>query len=371
MSTQTHAEVQEYLNRMRTALADLPTAEVREIMEDAGSHVAEIAGELGEEFSSAALEKRLGTPEVYAQELRTAAGYPAAAPARAALKPRLGARFAFWSLVFGTLVAVAVGADTWGFLRGSPGPTLLVALCLVISLVLVFRRGADVREVADLPEALVVRSALAQAQEAGNGKWLAYLRSLQPGWWLVRAALIVLLGFLTREALGLVLLAIAAAVSVHAGPKAKSDRRWLWVSLPASGFAAGAVLLVLGYVSSGGMWRSAADPYTATYYNPPPSSPSNIYVFDQNGKPLTDVFLYDENGQPIDSPFYGCDGHQDDVNNKYPRPKVEHGSDGCREIDGVPFTVAIPKVTSSTPVPTSSSPVPSTTTAPPTTSTTG
>jgi hypothetical protein len=371
MSTQTHAEVQDYLDRMRTALADLPAAEVREIMEDAGSHVAEIAGELGEEFSSAALEKRLGTPEAYAQELRTAAGYPTAAPAPAVSKPRLGARFAFWSLAFGTLIAVAVGADTWGLLRGSPGPTLLVGVCLVISLVLVFRRGVDVQEVADLPEALAVRSALTQAQEAGDGKWLAYLRSLQPGWWLVRAALIVLLGLLTREALVLVLLAIAAAVSVYAGPKAKSDRRWLWISLPVSGFAAGAVLLVLGYVSSGGTWRSAADPYTATYYNPPPSPPSNVYVFDQNGKPLTDVFLYDENGQPIDSPFYGCDGRQDDANNKYPRPKVEHGSDGCRETDGVPFTVAIPKVTSSAPVPSSSSAVPSTTTAPPTTSTTG
>ena len=59
-----------FLIRMRAALSDLPPAEVDELLEDTEEHVRELAVEHGEDQ----LELRLGSPEAYAAELRSAAG---------------------------------------------------------------------------------------------------------------------------------------------------------------------------------------------------------------------------------------------------------------------------------------------------------
>src|SRR5689334_3464157 len=97
MSAPTNTAVSEYLNRTQAALADLPAAEVEEILEDIGPHLAEVADELGEGVSVETLIERLGTPEDYASELRTAAGYP---PAETTPKPAgvLLSRLALWLL---------------------------------------------------------------------------------------------------------------------------------------------------------------------------------------------------------------------------------------------------------------------------------
>ncbi|WNV89935.1 HAAS signaling domain-containing protein [Umezawaea sp. Da 62-37] len=343
-STHTRAEVQEYLDRMRAALADLPDVEISEIMDDAGAHVVEVADELGEEFSAEALTTRLGTPEVYAHELRVAAGYPPASSSAAVAVPAtpvFAARFAFWALVAGTAAAFGVGI---GGRDGLP-LALLVAVFLVWAIILLNRKAELIGQVGALPEAVALRTALEQAERGQAAKGIAYLKSLQPAWWLARAVLIAISG-LVIDGMSPVFLfgLVLAGLALVSGPKAKEDRRWLWVSLPAAALAAGTVLFILGSViPNGGYSRSQP----AQYLPQGPSLPGNIYVFDQQGRPLTDVYLYDEDGQPIVTSFYGCDYHgeyhEDRDDNRYPRPQVDRGNNGsCREITGVPFAVAVP-----------------------------
>ena len=343
-STHTRVEVQDYLARMRTALADLPDVEISEIMDDAGAHVVEVADELGEEFSAEALTTRLGTPEVYARELRAAAGYPpAAAKAEVPPKPVFAARFAFWSLVAGTAAAFGMGI---GGRDGFP-LALLVAVFVVWSIVLLNRKEPLIGQVGDLPETLALRAALEQAEQGPLGKTIVYLRSLQPAWWLARAFLIAISG-LVLEGIGVVFLfsLALAALALLSGPRAKTDRRWLWVSLPAAAFAAGTLLFIIGSVVPNTRYN---DSYPTSYAPAQRVVPSNVYVFDKDGKALTDVYLYDEDGKPLDSSFYGCgeDGREYREDNRYPRPKVDYDSRGnCREIGGVPFAVSIPQTSS-------------------------
>jgi hypothetical protein len=355
-STHTRAEVQEYLDRMRTALADLPDVEISEIMDDAGGHVVEVADELGEDFSAEALVTRLGTPEVYARELRAAAGYP---PANQAVdttlpKPVFAARFAFWALVAGTAAAFGMGI---GGRDGFP-LALLVAVFVIWAIVLLHRKPELIGQVDELPEMTALKQALVQAEAGPMGKTIAYLKSLQPAWWLARAVLIAVSGVVLVGFGLFFLVALAlAGLAVISGPRAKTDRRWLWVSLPAGAFAAGTLLFIIGSVIPNSRYDNG---YSATSYAPPtPSLPSNVYVFDKTGKALTDVYLYDDEGRPIESSFYGCgrDGKRYRDDNKYPKPKVDYDSEGnCREIGGVPFAVSIPTVTEYPPTP----PTPST-----------
>ncbi|PRY42712.1 HAAS signaling domain-containing protein [Umezawaea tangerina] len=342
-STHTRAEVQDYLDRMRAALADLPDVEISEIMDDAGAHVVEVADELGEDFSAEALTTRLGTPEAYAHELRVAAGYPPAASVAAVAvpeKPVFAARFAFWALVAGTAAAFGMGI---GGRDGFP-LALLVAVFVVWAIILLNRKAELIGQVGDLPETAAVRSALEQAEQGQAAKAIAYLKSLQPAWWLARAVLIAISGLVLDGMSPVFLIGLAlAGLALVSGPKAKEDRRWLWVSLPAGAFAAGVLLYILGSViPNGGYSRSSQD-----YIPSRPSLPNNIYVFDQQGRPLTDVYLYDEDGQPIVTTFYGCGrpgpDYRDRDDNRYPRPRVDYSDNGrCEEITGVPFAVAVP-----------------------------
>src|SRR5215510_6762122 len=75
------SQISDYLDRVRLALADLP-ADVRdELLEDLPDHLAEVLAE-----DAGTLTERLGEPEAYAAELRTAAGI-AAGPAATAAGP--------------------------------------------------------------------------------------------------------------------------------------------------------------------------------------------------------------------------------------------------------------------------------------------
>ncbi|ONI85443.1 hypothetical protein ALI22I_26910 [Saccharothrix sp. ALI-22-I] len=359
MNTQTNAEVQHYLDRMREALADLPATEVGEIMDDAGAHVVEVAEEMGEEFSLAALTDRLGTPHAYAQELRAAAGYPspAAVDVPTGSRPTILARFALWSLVAGTVMAFASGMSG----GDSEELTLLIGLCAVAATVLVFRQSALMPEIERLPETAALTDGLRRLEQGDTQRVLASLRTFQPVWWLGRALLIGSVALMSYRYEPAALLVLALGVlSLVAGPKARTDRRWLWISLPATGAALGVLLLILGSLAS---QLDAPSPVQASY-NPQPSTPDNIYVFDKDGKPLTDVHLYDENGQPLETPWYGCDGRSSGEDNRYPRPRVVHDENGCREIPGVPpFAIVLPTPNLTTTVPPAST-VPSGSAAP-------
>ncbi|PSL56965.1 hypothetical protein B0I31_103725 [Saccharothrix carnea] len=375
MNTQTNTEVKHYLDGMREALADLPAAEVAEIMDDAGAHVVEVAEEMGDEFSLAALIDRLGTPRAYAEELRAAAGYPSPTSTAADTggdRLVFPARFALWSLVAGTVMAFGFAVTRGDALE----VTVLVGLCAAAATLLVFRQKGLLTAITRLPETVAIRDALTKVLKSDLGKAFESLRVFQPVWWIGRALLIAAGGTLVyRPDLMFVLALALAALSLFAGPKARTDRRWLWISLPATGFALGVLLAVLSAL----VLRFDTYPISAPVsYTPSPPTRHNIYVFDKDGKPLTDVHLYDEEGRPLNATWYGCTG-ADRHDNRYPRPRVVHDERGCHEEPGVPFTVVMPTLPTTTTAPPSTvtqspaptTPIPSTTTPPTTATTTG
>jgi hypothetical protein len=73
-----------YLDRVRAALSDLPDGTREELLQDLPAHLDEVRAELGDDAGDGALAGRLGRPEDYAAELRSAAGLPPPAVASAA-----------------------------------------------------------------------------------------------------------------------------------------------------------------------------------------------------------------------------------------------------------------------------------------------
>jgi HAAS domain-containing protein len=411
MSTQSPAAVRVYLARVRSALTDLPAAEVEEILEDVRPHMTEIAEEFGEDVKVEALIEKLGTPEAYAAELRAAGDYPPpsatpapGAPGGPAKSSLFAPRLALWSLV-AAVIAVGITGFAVGVELSADVLVMFVILGPVLVLSAWYVANAGLDTMTALPEVRKLRSSFGSFASGSGAKAVGYLRALQPAWWLVCAVLLVLLGLLlvvarTRGLLALPLFAAAAVAAVWFGPKTKGDKRLLWLSLPISAFVVGSALGLFGYQmdrltnryygdtpSSYTTSNTTSDGKPALYYGK--SNLDNIYVFDAQGKPLTDVLLYDENGRPLTVPRYGCEarsGSQMKIgeDNRFPRPLIKQGAvdeygvyDGynagraaCRENAEVPFSVAIPKGT--TPPSTSVTPTPPTQTpsATPTPSTT-
>ncbi|GAB3079583.1 hypothetical protein GCM10027053_49970 [Intrasporangium mesophilum] len=122
------ADVMAYVARVRAALSDLAADELDELTQGMEADLAELAAESGD------VRTRLGSPETYAAELRTAAGYP---PRTAPREAGLGAGWhrvlrrrselvakhpwlrdlqpVWWcvrGVVVATIAAYVVGADT-------------------------------------------------------------------------------------------------------------------------------------------------------------------------------------------------------------------------------------------------------------------
>src|ERR1700674_171793 len=92
-------DVAPYAAAVRSALASLPEAERASLLEDLENHLAEVAGE-----SELSLQERLGKPEEYAADLRSAYGSESNTPSR---KRRWALGDRSWALVkaaFGTPV---------------------------------------------------------------------------------------------------------------------------------------------------------------------------------------------------------------------------------------------------------------------------
>ncbi len=353
--------VEHYLAGMRAALDDLPPNEVAEIMEDVEAHVAELSTELGPDET---VEQRLGSPEQYARELRQAAGYPprterlpVTTKGPVLTRPRAGA----WGLAIATGVTLLAGTVV---LR-APAILLLPGAILVLSLALVNDRGPVQQEIMDLPETRRIKKWLTPEPGTPADRALTYLRSLQPAWWLVRACLLGLGAVLlaSHDILGFLAIAAIAVISVPAGPRAKVDRRWLWLSLPASALAVGMLFHVLDMTAG----QLAYNPSRSSYQAPVVETHENIYVYDENGKLLTNVLVYDQDGNPINAPrqYYGC-GRGGDPEpvipaNRYPRPKIDYENGTCYTVTP---SVSPPSSASSTPTssgtaPTSGSATPS------------
>ena len=227
-----------FLTRMRDALSDLPPAEVDELLEDTEEHVRELAREHGEDQ----LELRLGTPEAYAAELRSAAGYPPPPqpdePTQQIRPPRADGVevLALAGLIIATASAFLFGASLRGF---SPASVFLLTglIGLAISLPMLTRGKAGVAAVAQLPTVKALTPYLTPDESTLTGKVLAYVYSLQPAWWLLRVLPVVAVA--RGGVVGLVILGIPAAlISIMVGHYSRTDRRVLWLVVPANALVA-------------------------------------------------------------------------------------------------------------------------------------
>jgi hypothetical protein len=359
--TELRPEVADYLAGMRRALADLPPTEVAEILEDVAAHLVEVHAELSG-TSTDTLTTRLGTPESYAAELRSAAGYPPATttPARGPARARL----VELCLVLMALVAGVFGLNLGGLTgRSFPG-VLLVCALVVLALALpparLLRHPGGWAELRALPEVRRVTGWLTPPETTRSGQVLAYLRSLRGAWWLARVLVldVVAVGLAAYRfdrgqllLLTLVMSVPLAFGSVWFGRRAAADRRLLPVALPVNAFLIGALLAALatpGLVYQ----RFAAYQGVSPVYQPPGLSfdgheVQNLYVFDAQGHPVPNVYVYDDRGVPVTVlPQYDCvserapRGTQD---NRFPKPRAVFQNGVCRLVSGVPFSVVIPQ----------------------------
>lgn len=384
--------VREYLARVRTALADLPSGELDEVLDDVRPHLAEIAVELGDGAKLAAMIERLGTPESYAAELRAAGDYPPPAPVQeAATSGKAGTfllRIAVWSVPLCALLAFVAAFALLDYRNDAPLDVLFLFVTPILAWAVwyVTRRGIDAAG-----ELVEVRKLRALATSTGDGalaKTVGYLRSLMPAWWLIAGLTIavvavVMLRWMHMSLFALLLLGAMVPVVVWAGPRASVDRRWLWAVVPLSAFALGSGI---GLVN-GAVGQLSNQDYAYAGYGGYPQDPSyedglrysgrsvhNIYAFDAKGRPLSEVYLFDQAGRPIELPRQECDpsGHEKyregDSDNVFPHPSIEINGSGvelgdpymgydeyepdgagpladrvCEESDEVPFTAAIVK----------------------------
>jgi uncharacterized membrane protein len=238
-------DVATYATAVRAALAALPDTERESLLEDLEDHLAEVASE-----SAVPLRERLGKPEDYAAELRSAYG---AGEAESIGRPRL---------------------------------------------------------VRDTFRAFIATVTGTQAYREANALW----PELRPGWWVLRAYLAALVvAFMLRDGnnlrpipnpfsvFGLLeIAAIVAAVvfSVRLGrrgaPAGKAGR----LATQALNLVIAVLTVpVLVSMSTNHSYVYSSDPYSAAagYY----PGFTNIYPYTKDGKALENVLLYDQNGQPL------------------------------------------------------------------------
>ncbi|GAA0987391.1 hypothetical protein GCM10009555_066630 [Acrocarpospora macrocephala] len=237
----------EYAQAVRDALADLPAADLEELVEDLDDHLAEVAAE-----SDVPLEERLGSPEAYAAELRAA--YGGRPEDLVQVRPGVRARVGSW----------AAGTVARAHTRASRFPPY--------------------------------------RQLAG------FMPDLRPAWWVLRGyALGLLLVSISTgttqfvpESIGAWLFTLAAIwLSVWIGRRARQGGwgRTLLV----------AVNVFAGFLFVGGMvavadWNGQSE---FTSYAPVVqvgmggSEVYNIYPYAKDGTPLQDVRLFDQDGRPI------------------------------------------------------------------------
>ena len=291
------AEIAEYAAGVRAALADVPDDRSEELLDDLEEHLAEVAAD-----DDAPLLFRLGSPEAYADELRTAAGLPAGPRA-----DRAGA-----SVGLGELVA---RLRAWGPMR---------------------------QVEAFLPE---LRPAW----------WV--LRA----WAAVTAVDVVFVGgtafpvpTLGLGPVGFLVTAAAVAWSVRLGLRARAEGRVPGRAAVLANAGLGLLTLValVGLADRGGV--ASAEP---VYYDDgmpdalvhEDGTPiTNILPYSSTGEPLTGVLLYDQDGRPIDDLADGTTdgrvvqqvpGSAPQPGNAYPqeREAVTWGPDGMETTVPMPF----------------------------------
>ncbi|GAB7040491.1 MULTISPECIES: HAAS signaling domain-containing protein [Catenuloplanes] len=258
MSVTEDLEITHYVEAVRAALSDLPSRQRDDLLEDLPSHLAEVRAESGEPLS-----RRLGPPEVYAAELRVAMG-----------------------MVGGGRVPLRARLDEAAHrLRA---------------------RGVDVDR----------RAGTLLGYEQGSD----FLRQLRPAWWVLRGYLVAMFvavlvsndapGVLPRVD-GSLLMALFLLGSFVLGS--------IWLGRrEAAGLPRNPRLMLRGVAGMLALWafvllwqvdsRSAVDQMVDSYGTSyaPAVGVEDVYVYDRNGRLLTDVRLFDQNGQPIELGWSRC-----------------------------------------------------------------
>lgn len=163
--------------------------------------------------------------------------------------------------------------------------------------------------------------------------WSSHWSDYRPGWWVVRALIVLPVWGATRWAVpsrSIWLFAIPlAAVSVYAGRRALRATGWLVADRLATIIGLWAILIAF---ANGVNVMSQSVVYTYYDYNPngivgPNGMVELIYAYDRDGQPV-DVFLYDQNGSPIITLIEyapGLDVNGQPISNFYPSERVVNG----------------------------------------------
>ena len=352
-----------YLAQVRAELSDLPPGELEDVLDDVSGHLTEVAAEFEGEPTIAALQERLGTPQQYADELRTAAGYPPRTQpvGDAHLDGRKALR---WGLIAATAgpFCIAVGIFAWQ--QDATAFFGLLGLAVLFGGAFLGVRalhGNDPRIVLDTPHGARGAAAIHAWIEQIPPHVRRELVSIgQPVWWVARGVIgaggfFALFGANSVTVVGSI---AGAAVSIWIGRKTQQDRRWLWYVVPLNVVAAVAVpaFLAAAYAGASFGFLNNYNDYrgTSTRYNPPENGiivngtpVSNIYPFDAQGKQVS-VRLYDQNGSPITLELQDCAASygqvsRDSTSNLFPQAVVvpdENGdvtSDNCKDSTKAPF----------------------------------
>jgi uncharacterized membrane protein len=294
-------DVATYAAAVRAALAPLPESERESLLEDLEDHLAEVASE-----SDVPLQERLGKPEDYAAELRSA--YAGGAGSTTRRRPVRD--------TFRSLTASVTGTRSYRAVRAMlpelrPGWWVLRAYLAVLVLAFIFRDGHNLRPIPN--------------------------------------------PFSSFGLLQILATAAAIVISVRLGRRASSSRIGVrWAAFAVNVAIALLTVPVLASMSTTHAYSTvySSDPYSsaiaAGYYYP---GFTNIYPYSKDGKPLKDVLLYDQNGKPLmpaksggvisDDPI-GADGQP--IPNSYPLNQRHPNGDPI-----LPPRVALPP--SGTPAP--------------------
>jgi uncharacterized membrane protein len=238
-------DVRTYLSAVRTRLDDLPTEEREDLLADVELSILESAEE-----TEVPVELRLGPPDAFADELRTAAGLPPRAGASAAVRqPRsLRERIAAVDTRLAANPVLRALAPAWWVIRG-----FIAAGLLDLAL------GGSVLSGADSSAYVLVMTIAAVVLIAAS----VAIGIRRPR----RGAVIALVN--------LALVIAAVPVAAHVADSARvAGNEAVFIRQP-----------------------TLSDMPVGLFYDQTPVE--NIYGFDRRGRLLQDVRLYDQFGRPI------------------------------------------------------------------------
>jgi hypothetical protein len=270
-------DVAAYAASVRVALSDLPPDQAEVLLEDLEDHLREVAAEAG-----GPLSERLGSPEQYAQELRSAYG-----TTRPGGKQQDGALRDLRRLIDWVTMSAWYRQFRAFLPELRPAWWVLRAYLVVLVITAAFSRNYNLRPIPN--------------------------------------------PFSSRGLLEIIAAAIAIVLSVRLGrrnrPLARGGR------LLAIGGNVLIALVALPVLASMGTFRYMAvesggsgQPVQGQPLYMPNGEVTNLYPYSRDGKPLTDVLIYDQEGRPVT------------VSQKLPDLSTEYPSG----TDGQPITNAYP-----------------------------